>query len=237
MRKKKEECPKPPAWLTSFGDLMSLLLTFFILLYSMSIISLEKFYQVLKGIISAFGARSVVFEEGTVPEGRRINIPMENFYYRKVKYKELKKVAQEIKYSLSQMGVWSDYAFTGECMRIRINTDRFFPPGSAQLYPNALGLILNVCSKLKPFSLPIDIEGHTDNRPISTPLYPSNWELSLARAISVLRIFVNTCGYSPELLSAVGYADTRPIADNKTPQGRMKNRRVEFCIKLVPSGV
>ena len=232
--KKKEECPKPPAWLTSFGDLMSLLLTFFILLYSMSIISLEKFYQVLKGLVTAFGAQSVVFEEGTLPEGRRVNVPMENFHVKVEKYKELKKTLQEIKTELYKSGVWSDYAVAGECLRVRVNTDRFFPPGSAELLPQAKKLVLNMCLKLKPFSLPIEIEGHTDNRPISTPLYPSNWELSLARAVSVLRIFEGTCGYPREKLSAVGYADTRPIADNNTPQGRMKNRRVEFCIKLVP---
>ncbi len=233
-RRKKEECKKPPAWLTSFGDLMSLLLTFFILLYSMSIISLEKFYQVLKGLVSAFGTQSVVFEEGATPEGRRVSVPMENFYVRKVKYKELKKAVQEIKSELSKRGVWSDYALTGECLRIRVNADAFFPPGRASVLPEAKGLLLGMCERLKPFSLPIEVEGHTDNRPISTPRYPSNWELSLARAVSVVRLFTQECGYPEEKLVAVGYADTRPIADNATPQGRMKNRRVEFCVKLVP---
>ncbi|HIP43101.1 MAG TPA: flagellar motor protein MotB [Aquifex aeolicus] len=232
--KKKEECPKPPAWLISFGDLMSLLLTFFILLYSMSIISLERFYEVLRGIISAFGAQSVVFEQGKLPERRRIDIPMENFYIRKVKYKELKKVAREIKAELSKYGIWSDYTVIGECLRIRVNTDKFFPPGEAKLYPEARGLVLNMCKKLSPFSLPIDIEGHTDNRPISTSIFPSNWELSVARAISVIRVFVNQCGYPQDKLTAVGFADTKPIADNNTPLGRQKNRRVEFCIKLIP---
>jgi chemotaxis protein MotB len=66
-RKKKEECKAPPAWLTSFGDLMSLLLTFFILLYSMSTISLEKFYQAIKGIIKAFGGHYVIYEERVIP--------------------------------------------------------------------------------------------------------------------------------------------------------------------------
>ncbi len=232
--KKKEECPKPPAWLTSFGDLMSLLLTFFILLYSMSIISLEKFYQVLKGLVSAFGAQSVVFEEGTLPEGRRINIPMENFYPKIEKYKELKKTLQEIKEELYQSGVWADYAVVGECVRVRVNTDGFFPPGSAELLPKARDLVINMCLKLKPFSLPVEIEGHTDNRPISTPIYPSNWELSIARAVTVLRVFEGACGYPKDKLTAIGYGDTRPIADNRTPEGRRKNRRVEFCIKLLP---
>lgn len=232
--RKKEECPKRPVWLISFGDLMSLLLTFFILLYSMSVISIEKFYKVLKGLVSAFGAKSVIFNKEVFSEGRRIEIPMEDFYPKKIKYKKLKKTLQEIKDELYKQGIWSDYAVAGECLRVRINTDKFFPSGSARLFPRAKDLILNMCLKLKPFALPMEIEGHTDNRPISTPLYPSNWELSIARAIAVLRIFVNSCGYPEKKLSAVGYADTKPIADNKTPEGRMKNRRVEFCIKLVP---
>jgi len=213
---------------------MSLLLTFFILLYSMSIISLEKFYQVLKGIVSAFGAKSVVFEEGNLREGRRVEVPLENLHVRKVKYKELKKLAMSVKSEMAKRGIWSDWALAGECVRIRINTDSFFPAGSAKLTPTARELLLELCSRLLPFSLPLEVEGHTDSTPLKSPSFPSNWELSLARAVSVVKLFTNECSYPEDKLSAVGYADTRPIADNKTQEGRRKNRRVELCIKLVP---
>ncbi len=233
LRKKKEECPKPPAWLTSFGDLMSLLLTFFILLYSMSIISLEKFYQVLKGLVEAFGGRQVLYSEDGAMRASRIPIEMENMHYRVKKFAELKKEINQIKNQLQSMGIEADYLVTGTCMKLRVNSSRLFPPGSEEPYPQAKELFLDMCQRLKPYSLPITFEGYTDNRPISSPRFPSNWELSAARAISVLRLFIE-CGYPKDILSAVGYGEYHPIAPNDTPQGREKNRRIEFCIKLNP---
>jgi len=218
MNRKKEECKKAPAWLTSFGDLMSLLLTFFILLYSMSIISLEKFYQVLKGIVEAFGGRQVIFSEEGALKASRIPVRMENMHYRVKKFAELKKEITDIKEMLLRMGV---------------NVSRLFPAGSEQPYPNARNLFLQMCQRLKPYSLPITFEGYTDNVPISTPRFPSNWELSTARAVSVLRLFL-ACGYPQDLLSAVGYGEYHPIAPNDTPANRERNRRIEFCIKLNP---
>ncbi len=230
---KKEECKKPPAWLTSFGDLMSLLLTFFILLYSMSIISLEKFYQVLKGLIEAFGGKQVIFSEEGAFKASRIPIKMENMHYRVKKFAELKKEITEIKEELMSMGIRADYLVTGTCMKLRINVSKLFPLGSEEPYPQAKKLFLDVCKRLKPFSLPITFEGYTDDLPISTPRFPSNWELSGARALTVLKLFVS-CGYPQELLSAVGYGEHHPIVPNETPQDREKNRRIELCIKLNP---
>ncbi len=233
MARKKEECPKPPAWLTSFGDLMSLLLTFFILLYSMSIISLEKFYQVLKGLVEAFGGRQVIFSESGAMKGSRIPINMENMHFRVKKFAELKKEISKIKQELMSMGIQADYLVTGTCMKLRINTSKLFPLGSEEPYPEAKNLFLNVCERLKPYSLPITFEGYTDDLPISTPRFPSNWELSAARALSVLKLFVS-CGYPPDILSAVGFGEYHPIAPNDSPQNRERNRRIELCIKLNP---
>jgi len=232
-RERKQECKKPPAWLTSFGDLMSLLLTFFILLYSMSIISLEKFYQVLKGLVEAFGGRQVIFSESGAMKASRVPIRMENMHYRVKKFADLKKEISEIKEMLRTRGIEADYLVTGTCMKLRVNVSRLFPPGSETPYPEARNLFLNMCERLRPYSLPITFEGYTDNMPISTPRFPSNWELSTARAVSVLKLFV-TCGYPQDLLSAVGYGEYHPIAPNDTPRNRERNRRIEFCIKLNP---
>ncbi len=232
--KKKEECPKPPAWLTSFGDLMSLLLTFFILLYSMSIISLEKFYQVLKGIIEALGGKQVVFDEKGSIKDSRIPIEFENMHVRIKKFAELKREVREIKNMLLKKGIRSDYLIIGSCLKLRVNTSKLFPLGSEEPYPEAKEILLQMCERLKPYSLPITIEGYTDDLPISTPRFPSNWELSAMRAVYVLRLFVS-CGYPQELLSAVGYGEYHPIVPNTSPQNRELNRRIEFCIKLNPS--
>lgn len=233
MRKKKEECKKAPAWLTSFGDLMSLLLTFFILLYSMSIISLERFYQVLKGLIDAFGGKQVVFQGNDSIKASRIPIKMENMHLRIRKFAELKKEITVIKNSLLKRGIEADYLVTGTCMKLRVNVSRLFPLGSEDPYPEAEALFRNICERLRAFSLPITIEGHTDDLPISSPKYPSNWELSAYRAVAVLRIF-EECGYPPDLLGAVGYAQYHPVVPNDSPQARERNRRIEFCIRLNP---
>jgi len=233
MKRKRAECKKAPAWLTSFGDLMSLLLTFFILLYSMSIISLEKFYQVLRGLVEAFGGKQVIFAEEGALKASRIPIQMENMHYRVKKFAELKKEIAHIREMLRTKGIEADYLVTGTCMKLRVNVSRLFPAGSEDPYPEARRLFLTMCERLKPYSLPITFEGYTDNVPISSPRFPSNWELSTARAVSVLKLFVR-CGYPQDLLAAVGYGEYHPIAPNDTPENRERNRRIEFCIKLNP---
>jgi chemotaxis protein MotB len=229
-RKKKEECKAPPAWLTSFGDLMSLLLTFFILLYSMSTISLEKFYQAIKGIIEAFGGHYVVYEERVI-KGKNVPVEMPNMYPKMKSRKEIEEKLSEIRKSLEQMGIKAEVAKFGQTIRLRINTDRLFPPGSDKPYPQAIPLIMELCKKLKELELPITIEGHTDNTPIRSKRFPSNWELSAARATAVLRLFLQ-CGYDPKKLSAAGCGQYHPVAPNDTPEGRAKNRRIEIVIHL-----
>ncbi|SMP08133.1 chemotaxis protein MotB [Desulfurobacterium pacificum] len=229
-RKKKEECKAPPAWLTSFGDLMSLLLTFFILLYSMSTISLEKFYQALKGIIQAFGGHYVIYENRVV-SGKNVPIEFPNMYPKIPSRRQIESKLQEIRSMLQKAGIKTEIAKFGTSIRLRINTDKIFPPGSDRPYPQAIPLIMELCKKLKELDLPITIEGHTDSTPIHTKRFPSNWELSAARATTVLRLFMQ-CGYDPNKLSAAGCGQYRPIAPNTTPEGRAKNRRIEIVIHL-----
>jgi chemotaxis protein MotB len=229
-RKKKEECKGAPAWLTSFGDLMSLLLTFFILLYSMSTISLEKFYQALKGIIEAFGGHYIIYEEKTI-KGRRINIEFPEMFPKPPSHKGIQKKLSEIRQMLERAGVPSEVKSFGAIVRLRINTDKLFPVGDDKPYREAIPLIMELCRKLKEFDFPITIEGHTDTVPTNSRRFPSNWELSAARATNVLRMFIQ-CGYNPGHLSAEGCGEFRPIAPNTTEEGRRRNRRIEVVIKL-----
>ncbi|RUM89994.1 MAG: flagellar motor protein MotB [Thermovibrio sp.] len=229
-RKKKEECKAPPAWLTSFGDLMSLLLTFFILLYSMSTISLEKFYQAIKGIIEAFGGHYVIYEERVI-QGKRVSIQFPGMYPKMRSRKEIESKLSEIRQMLQKFGIQSEVSKYGTSIRLRINTDKLFPPGEDKPYPGAIPLIMEMCRKLKELDLPLTIEGHTDNVPIRSKRFPSNWELSAARATTILRLFIQ-CGYDPKKLSAAGCGPYRPIAPNNTPEERAKNRRVEIVIHL-----
>ncbi len=106
----------------------------------------------------------------------------------------------------------------------------FFEPGSAGLRPQAFAILDKVAPDLKKSGSLIHVEGHTDNQSISSAVYPSNWELSAARASSVVRYLIHKDGLDPKTLAAVGYGDTRPTASNDTAEGRSKNRRVDIVI-------
>jgi chemotaxis protein MotB len=119
-------------------------------------------------------------------------------------------------------------------VEVEIRTDILYPSGSATLSPSAVPIIDRLAEVLKPFPNPIRVEGHTDSRPIDTVAFPSNWELSAARAASVVRLFQHQ-GIDPTRLAVMGYADYRPAQSNATQQGRNANRRVVITI-LAPDG-
>jgi chemotaxis protein MotB len=115
---------------------------------------------------------------------------------------------------------------------IRLAASLLFQPGSAEMESSALTMLADLAMILKPLELPVAIEGHTDDIPISTPQYKSNWQLSAARAANVLLYMQNEYGLAPSLLSASGYGEFRPIADNETAENRARNRRVEFVVDV-----
>lgn len=117
-------------------------------------------------------------------------------------------------------------------LEIEIKTSILFPSGSARLVEEAIPILENVAEALKGFPNPVQVEGFTDNIPIHTVAYPSNWELSAARAASVVHLFMKY-GVRPERMLAIGYGEHRPAADNITPEGRGKNRRV---VIVIPGG-
>ena len=114
---------------------------------------------------------------------------------------------------------------TPNWLEIEIRTDILFPSGVAQLARPADVVLGNIASILSPFSNPLRVEGYTDDKPINTAVYPSNWELSAARAASVARLFAEH-GISPSRLGIIGWGEFRPAADNTTAEGRNRNRRV-----------
>jgi chemotaxis protein MotB len=113
---------------------------------------------------------------------------------------------------------------------VDINASLLFASGDARLDIGAIRSLAAIGQILAPTDFPLIVEGHTDNTPINTPQFPSNWELSGVRASSVVRLFIET-GVDPRRLTATGYADQRPLADNASPEGRQKNRRVAVTIE------
>jgi len=118
-------------------------------------------------------------------------------------------------------------------MEVEIKTSILFPSGSAQIAVSATATLSKVAVILKRYPNPIHVEGFTDNKPIRTLAFPSNWELSAARAASVVRLFSGS-GIKPERMAAIGYGENQPIADNATPEGRNANRRVVLVVLADP---
>jgi chemotaxis protein MotB len=118
---------------------------------------------------------------------------------------------------------------TSRGVTIEINDSILFSPGQALLQPPLIKAMRAIADVLVPTDFPITIEGHTDNVPIKTPQFPSNWELSAVRATTVLRLFADS-GVAAERLTAIGYADTRPVEPNLLADGRARNRRVTIMI-------
>ena len=118
---------------------------------------------------------------------------------------------------------------TSRGVTIEINDSILFSPGQALLQPPLIKAMSAIAEVLAPTEFPITIEGHTDNVPINTPQFPSNWELSAVRATTVLRLFADS-GVAAERLTAIGYADTRPVEPNVLADGRARNRRVTILI-------
>ena len=229
-KKKKEKCKGFPAWLTSFGDLMSLLLTFFILLFSMSTISMHKFLLVLKSILTVFRGTSDL-KQGVLPEGMKFSPFPEA--YPKFKKKKIKKILNQVKTFLKKRGLKAQIIDGGDYITIRVLSDDMFDPCSSEIKPQAVPAIKYLEENLKKYNLPLLIAGHTDNKKPKScaQLYPTNWELSAARAVNVLRLFLKW-GYPLDKLSAAGFGPYHPIAPNDTPEHRKLNRRVEFTIRF-----
>ena len=120
---------------------------------------------------------------------------------------------------------------TSQSVTLRIDDHLLFGSGDADLIVAGESVLQQLARALQTFEGHVSVEGHTDNLPIRTPRFPSNWELSSARAISVVR-YLSLAGVETSRLRAVGYGDTRPLADNDSAEGRAANRRVELLIKL-----
>lgn len=215
-----------PEWLVTFADLMSLLLTFFVLLLSFSTTEVIKFREAMGSIREALGLSSPD-DPSKIPAGKDpLTEEIPEIGSRSL---PLAKVEQQLQAMLENFGLQKQ----GETRRtaygviLRLKGDLMFQSGRAELSPETFGLLEGLARYIAGVGGRIDVIGHTDNLPISTPVYPSNWELSAARAGQVVRYLVEH-GVPAERLRAIGQADTVPIADNGTAEGRARNRRVEF---------
>jgi chemotaxis protein MotB len=214
-------------WLLTYADMITLLMAFFILMYSMSIINLSKFKQVAISIRSGFGG-SLEGGSGllTHPIGQRAIIgeqfPQEG--------KSIEEVAGKLEEYIKERDLSQAMRVTIEerGLVISLSTDNLlFPIGSAQMRPAAEEILHEIAGLLQSVSNKVLVEG---DLPIRTAEFPSNWELSTARASRVVRYLIEGYGIESKRFAAAGYADTKPTVPNTSEENRRRNRRVNIVI-------
>ncbi len=226
---KKCKCPPEelgiPGWVVTYGDMMSLLLTFFILLISFSTIQETKFKEAMESLQGALG---VLEEYPTMIEQPNVLIPQPRQTDNSEIYYQVRQLEQFLlKENLDQA---VRVEVTDDGIKLSIVDSVLFASAKADLQATALDLLDRIAVMVDGVGQEVTVSGHTDSVPINTPRFPSNWELSAARAISVARRFQDL-GIAPERISATGFGEWRPIDDNDTSQGRAANRRVEIFLK------
>lgn len=241
-------------WMTSYLDVMTLLFAFFVMLMSMSEIRVEEvpIITVAQALGSPAGAETVTITQsgtgidaGLTPGGIGV-LPEYNAVLPGQSGQTLADAADtgsaetddnyaaqfgELENSLNSLALQGVDATPGrEGLTLRIADNLLFASGQAELMYEGMVLISQLTQMLVDFEGEISVEGHTDNIPISTARFPSNWELSSARAISVLK-FLEQDGIAANRMRAIGYADTRPLQANDSAQSRSANRRVELILR------
>lgn len=235
MRKKKhnEEQENSERWLLTYADLITLLLAFFIMMYTFSKQDAQKYQEVsahLKAIFS--GGSGIAYKASTTSGTSSLDLGSKGATSDDIK----RQLEQGVKNLASNNGNRDNISvFSDERgIVIRIMDKAFFDEGKADLKEkarNALDKIIPVVSQIKNH---ISIEGHTDNVPISTNDFKSNWELSVRRSTEVVRYLIEKGRMPPQRISASGYAEYRPLAENNTPGNRALNRRIEIIVSKSP---
>jgi len=241
-KKQHEKEANHERWLVSYADFITLLFAVFVTLYAMSQTDKKKIEEVVESMRDSFGysKSSPASKPSVIEAGAMSIIP------------SLRKVAQSPKHGSRSKGGEKDFLATkasieAYLMKVRaqekvsvtvnqrglvvsLKEAGFFDSGSATVKPSSYTLLNDVVGALSSYSNGIRVEGHTDNVPISSRAFPSNWELSAARATNVVQYITKQDDLDPSQVSATGYSEYRPIADNGTEEGRGKNRRVDLVL-------
>lgn len=221
-----------PLWVITFADLATLLLTFFVLMLSFANMDIIKFNELMGSVQESFGVTRL--EKGqhqAVSAGKMADVDSNIKESAAAVARE--RLVNVIADSIIREGFKSAASITStdEGVRVRVKGRALFEPGGAELGKNSLNVLKELSNVVKSTkSMYVTVEGHTDNRPIRTKRFPSNWELFTLRASAVLEKMI-AFGAPADRMSAAGYADTRPLFTNDLDETRPLNRRVEFLFK------
>ena len=231
-RRRPEEHENHERWLVSYADFITLLFAFFVVMYSISSINEGKYKVLTESLEGIFSqpARSVmaipVGEQSPRGDSREAGSGAPD------KPRDaLAEIAASMREAFGGLidGEQISLRGTETWLEIELNSSLLFPSGNAIPNDAAFALVEQVAKILAPYQNPIQVQGYTDNLPISTEVYPTNWELSAARAASVVRMLA-AHGVDPQRMAAVGYGEFQPVAENAVAEGRARNRRVVLAI-------
>jgi chemotaxis protein MotB len=239
-RRHEEEHENHERWLVSYADFITLLFAFFVVMYAISQVSEGKYRVLSDSLLQAFKPSATSSNIAPVPDPRT-TAPLDPISRIRLRHAEqqrrereerMKIIAQKVMQALSPLVQAGQVRITQSArgIAVEINASMLFQSAQATLEPGAVQALNSVAQVLAQSDNALEVEGHTDRDPINTALFPSNWELSGARASSVVRLFIDS-GLAPYRMAAVGYADTRPVETNETAEGRSRNRRVTVLIR------
>ncbi|MES3041122.1 MAG: flagellar motor protein MotD [Pseudomonadota bacterium] len=250
---KHEEHMNHEAWAIPYGDLVTLLLALFVVMYAISSVNEGKFRAASASLSEAFKGvprTAVPIQIGSIPvlskgKERDVNLveaerqedggAMTDSTGDALASQEM---ADQLNAALADL-IESKVIVVRQtpfAIEVEIQTDLLFTSGKARLSTSAQAILIRLANVLKRFPNPIRVEGHTDDLPIRSVEFPSNWELSAARAATVVHLLMSA-GVSPRRMSVVGLSEYRPLADNKDEKGRNRNRRVQLIIPAPPAGL
>ena len=230
---RKHKCPEcppkgAPPWMATYADMVTLLLTFFVLLLSMATIEQTKFAVAMTSLRGALGVMN---------SRQGVSIPISNMPMFQIGRGRIDQVLeQQVQQIMDQVRDENLIELlqaqqNRDFLHFNIAEPLLFESGQAIIKEEASEILAAIAEILNTVPFEIRVEGHTDNIPISTVRFPSNWELSYARALALTNRFIEH-GVNPSRFQVIGYGEYRPMADNATPQGRGLNRRVEIIVNL-----
>lgn len=229
MAKKEKKCDEgAPGWMVTYGDMMSLLLTFFILIVSFSSIQMSEYQKAMGSLKGALGV--LKYKQSAVKLSPKKMIQLKGFKNTSAgtkvhdiqTYIQKHNLADSISVEMTKNGIM-----------IRMMNPILFDLGKAKLKKRGLPLLNKIIGLANSFPNRIRVEGHTDDLPIHTPEFPSNWELSAIRAINVIHYFQDIGNINPKRLYYAGYGSNKPLVPNISEKNRAKNRRVEIYLENV----
>ncbi len=239
-RRQLEEHENHDRWLVSYADFITLLFAFFVVMYSISSLNEGK-YRVLSDTLGGvFNQPDRSIKPIPIGDERPRTTEPERAQFDQEKTPDtdaeqttepLNKLADSIREAFGDLIQDNKMTVRGNelWVEIELNSGLLFNSGDAVPNELAFDIVDKIAKILAPYENPVHVEGFTDNIPISTPLYPSNWELSASRAASIVRMLAMD-GINPSRMASVGYGEFQPVADNATEEGRGRNRRVVLVV-------